>query len=293
MFKVAIITRTKDRPNFLKRAIKSVAKQSYEDYTHVIVNDGGDTIAVDDLVASLPDQERKKIHVFHRVTPSNAPDTIFTESVDRVASDFFAIHDDDDTWYPDFLSKTVEHLEKNPTEGAVVVRCDKVIEEISDGKITEKRRMIWMEDMRAVNLYRQCIDNQMTPIATLYRRSAYEKVGKFDTTLPVVGDWEFGVRLLLHYDVGFIDPGYSLANYHHRSPKPGAEGNTSFSENDNHRYYTNRVMNAYLRKELSEGRLGVGYIMSQLKYDQGQIGRLAKSILPKFASDRLKSRFSR
>lgn len=293
MKNVAVVTRTKDRPNFLKRAIKSVADQTYGEYVHVIVNDGGDSAVVEEVVAQFNQSVKDKIIVFHRSEPSGAPDTIFNESIDRVDSNFFALHDDDDSWHAEFLERTVEYLENNPDDGAVVVRCDKVVESITDNVISEKRRSIWMEDVRAINLYRQCIDNQMTPIATLFRRSAYEKVGKFDSALPVIGDWEFGVRLLLQCDVGFIDPGYSLASYHHRDVKQGAEGSTSFTGNDKHRYYTNKVMNAYLRKELSEGKLGVGHIMSQLKYDQGQLGRMAKSILPRFATDKLKSRFSK
>jgi glycosyltransferase involved in cell wall biosynthesis len=40
--RVAVITRTKNRAILLKRAIRSVLDQKYEDWTHVIVNDGGD-----------------------------------------------------------------------------------------------------------------------------------------------------------------------------------------------------------------------------------------------------------
>ena len=41
MTKVAVITRTKDRPIFLKRALLSVSSQTFSDYIHVVVNDGG------------------------------------------------------------------------------------------------------------------------------------------------------------------------------------------------------------------------------------------------------------
>ena len=61
-----------------------------------------------------------------------------------------------------------------------------------------------MPDLKAISLYRQCIDNQLTPIATLFRRSAYEAVDKFDDSLPIVGDREFGIRLLKKFVVGYI-----------------------------------------------------------------------------------------
>ena len=284
MAKVAIITRTKDRPAFLKRAIKSAADQNYNDYVQVIVNDGGVRGQVEDVLASFDGRIRGKIELFHREEPSGAPDTIFTESIDRVDSEYFAIHDDDDTWHPDFLAKTVQHLDKHPDVGAVVVRTDKVIEEVDGVTITEEKRAPWMPDIKVVNLYRQCIDNQMTPISTLYRRSAYTDVGKFDDTLPVIGDWEFGLRLLQKYDVDFIDPGFALANYHHRT-----DGVNSFSQH-NHRVVLNKVMNSYLRQELAEGRLGVGYIMNKLRYDQHEKAEMVRRVLPSFVVNRMKKK---
>lgn len=39
-YRVGIITRTKNRPLLLRRAIQSVANQTYKNYVHIIVNDG-------------------------------------------------------------------------------------------------------------------------------------------------------------------------------------------------------------------------------------------------------------
>ena len=76
-----------------------------------------------------------------------------------------------------------------------------------------------------------------------------------------MGDWEFGIRLLQKYDVEYIDLGYPLAFYHHRT---GVKDN-SFSKHS-HRQYITKVMNEYLRKDLEMGALGVGYIMNDLRY---------------------------
>lgn len=275
MHKLAIITRTKDRSLLLKRALQSVGSQTYRDYIHVIVNDGGDRSAVDRLIDRLPSEQRGKTKLFHREESSGAPDTIFNESIDRIESEYFAIHDDDDTWDPEFLSHTVSHLDNHTDLGAVVVRADKVIEAIDGDVIRTRKTTRWMPDMSTISLYRQCIDNHFTPIATLFRRSAYERVGKFDDTLPVVGDWEFGVRLLMEYEADFIDPGFSLAFYHHRQTKD----DNSFAKH-NHRKYVTLVANKYLRDELRSGRLGVGYIMSELKYRQGIRHGFIKKLMP-------------
>lgn len=292
MTKVAIITRTKDRPIFLKRALESVGSQSYVDYIHVIVNDGGDVDTVEALYGTLDDVRKQKTRVFHRQEASNAPDTIFNESIDRVDSEYVVIHDDDDTWHEDFLSRTVKHLDTNKELGGVVVRADKVIEKMAEDHSIRRLKVIpWMPDMTVINLYRQCIDNQMTPIAFLFRRSVYIEIGKFDSSLPVCGDWDFGIRLLMRYDIDFLDPGFALANYHHRKFVSGSSGNNSFgSSTSKHRYYTNKLMNEYLRQELADGKLGVGFIMSKLKYDQSTFATMVKRALPAFISNKLKKR---
>ena len=50
--KVAVITRTRDRPLLLQRAGRSVASQSYKNYLWVVVNDGGNAGEVKDVVAA-------------------------------------------------------------------------------------------------------------------------------------------------------------------------------------------------------------------------------------------------
>lgn len=292
MTKVAIITRTKNRSAFLQRALKSVANQSFTDYIHIIVNDGGNVAAIESVCENLDENARQKVKLFHREVSSNAPDTIFNESIDRIKSEYVVIHDDDDTWHNDFLIKTVDYLDNHKDIAGVVVKTNKIIEAIDKvGAIKQLKVLPWMPDVRAINLYRQCIDNQMTPIAFLFRRSAYEEVGKFDSNLPVCGDWDFGIRLLQIYDVDFLDPGFALANYHHRKFIEGSSGNNSFGEGTaKHRYYTNMLMNKYLRQELSEKRLGVGYIMSKLRYEQSTLAAMVRRVLPSFISNKLKKR---
>lgn len=286
--KVAIITRTKDRPLFLARAIQSVAAQTYDDYVHVIVNDGGSTAQIERIVEQSGQQG--SIKLFHRETASNAPDTIFNESIDRVDSEYVAIHDDDDTWHPEFLAQTTKRLEESGMMG-VVTRTDKVTEELDGNSIKTHKTEQWMPDVKVISLYRQCIDNQLTPIAFVYRRDAYQGVGKYDPGLPIVGDWDFGIRFLQKYDVEFLDPGYALAFYHHRKYVPGAQGNSSFGNSiEKHRYYANLLANKYLRQELAEGRLGIGYIMSQLRYERANTSNILKKILPGFVVGRLKKR---
>ena len=52
---VSIIVRTKDRPGLLKRAIKSIAAQTYRPIEVVLVNDGGCDLDAKELEGILGD----------------------------------------------------------------------------------------------------------------------------------------------------------------------------------------------------------------------------------------------
>lgn len=281
MAKVAVITRTKDRTSLLGRAIRSIANQTYGDYVHVIVNDGGDKERIQAVIDSFDSTVRDKIKLFHRQA-SNAHDTILTESVDRVDSEYVAIHDDDDTWHPDMLKLAIEKLDTGAA--GVSVRVDNVHEKLVNGEYHTTKTTPYMADLRAVSLYRQCIDNQMPTIGFIYRRDAYEKVGKYDSTLPVVADWEFGIRFLLENDVAYLDPGYALANYHHRESSDHSFAMHSDREN------LTIVMNKYLRADLQKGKIGVGYIMNDLRYQQDMIASNVRKLLPKSLANLIRKR---
>ncbi len=286
---VAVITRTQNRPKLLERALESVHNQTFQDFIHVIIVDGGNIAAVEDVLKRRSELVKDRVKLIHNET-SSGMEAASNKAIKSVDSTYIAIHDDDDTWHPEFLQRTVEQLEKTDVRG-VVVRTDKVTEELhADGSVTHIKTERWLPDIKAISLYRQCIDNQMTPITFIYRREVFAEIGYYDEGLPVCGDWDFGIRFLQKYDIDYIDPGFALANYHHRKYQPGVEGNTSYAGNDKAAYWINFLMNKYLRQELAEGRLGVGYIMSKLRYDQHEKAEMVRRVLPSFVTSRLKKR---
>ena len=276
---LVVVTRTKDRPLFLKRAIKSVASQTSKDFVHVIVNDNGDKSTVEDVVEKHKGSgyETKIVHV----NTNGKMEQASNAGVTAVDTKYVAVHDDDDTWHPECVEQALKKLESSNNPG-VVVRTNKIVEKIDEANtsIDIVKESEWMPDMKAINLYRQCIENQMTPITFIYKRAVYDEIGGYDEELPVMGDWDFGIRFLTKYDIDFLDPGFALANYHHRKFKAGAQGNTSYSGNDKKVIYGNYLMNKYLREEFKSGRIGPGYIMSKTKYDQNFMIRMISKILP-------------
>ena len=57
-------------------------------------------------------------------------------------------------------------------------------------------------------------ENIFAPISFVFSRHAFEQVGKFKEELEVLGDWDFNIRFLEKFNIGFINE--ALSNYHHR-----------------------------------------------------------------------------
>ena len=62
---VAIITRTKNRVILLERCIRSILDQTYDNWTHVIVNDGGEPGPVEKLLKNYIHEYRGRITLIH------------------------------------------------------------------------------------------------------------------------------------------------------------------------------------------------------------------------------------
>ena len=261
--KQAIITRTKNRNLLLERAIKSVVNQSSKDYIHVILNDGGDKGAVDSLLEKYPDENRLVLHNAKSVGLVNA----LNQAITAVDSEYIAILDDDDSWAHERVEVVNEFLDTHKSKGVVIV-MDQVIEEINGGEIVEKQRSRWMGGVTTVNLYKQCLDNYLSNGAFTYRRDVYEELNGYDSSLNVAEDWDFGIRFLLKYDADFLNTKKALMTYHHRPEQKGDEGNSVFAGIDQHQQNLNMLRNRYLRKDIAEGRIGIGYIMNDLSYDR-------------------------
>jgi glycosyltransferase involved in cell wall biosynthesis len=147
--RVAVITRTKNRTALLGRAIESVLGQSFRHWQHVIVNDGGDPLAVDGLIERYQGLYAGRLRVIHN------PESLGMEAASNVGvrnsqSEFIVIHDDDDTWHPDFLGRCVAYLETpqpvldTPVAG-VVTWSNRIIESF-DGETA--RTVAWSRSTR-------------------------------------------------------------------------------------------------------------------------------------------------
>ncbi|WP_051285083.1 glycosyltransferase [Nisaea denitrificans] len=240
---VAIITRTKDRPILLERAARSVAGQTYRNIRWVVVNDGGDPKPVGDVLErSLVDPGRI---VFRSHPESLGMEAASNAGIRTSISDLIVIHDDDDSWEPDFLEQSVNFLNRHQgLYDGVVCHSTHVEEIISGNTVLECGHRPFNNWLHNVQTAEMAAGNVFPPISFLFRRALWERLDGFDETLPVLGDWDFNLRFLMEADIGVLP--LPLANYHHRSDE-GEDTDGSYANSDSGRENPHVAFNAILR----------------------------------------------
>ena len=247
--RVTVVTRTRNRPLMLTRAVQSVGAQTFQDLELVIVNDAGESEAVDQALASAPEWLRERTQVVTNET-SHGREAALEDGLAVSSCEFFAIHDDDDSWEPGFLAACVAHLDENPGHGAVAASCDLIFETVSEEALTELKREALAPGKESWTLIDTMVANYVPPISQLIRREVADRIGHWDGTLLTQADWDFNLRLLATSPVGFID-GEPLAHWHHRDSTDGTIGNSVVVDAAHHRTDNLAIRDRYARLSVS------------------------------------------
>jgi glycosyltransferase involved in cell wall biosynthesis len=250
---VTIVTRTKDRPRLLARAMASVLAQTYEDWEHIIVNDGGEPVGLEQLAKKHAEAYRGRLTVLHHETARGMQEAA-NAGIAAGQGAFLCLHDDDDSWAPEHLAAVVGFLDKagpdSPYQG-VIGRTELVEEKITaKGRIEELDRRPYIP-LGEISLFRLGFENPFPPIAFCFRRRAYEAVGPFNPAFTVAGDYDFNFRFARRFEIGVLDD--VTAFYHlRRDPAEKAEGNSVRLAAREHKLRYNELKNHYLREAGTE-----------------------------------------
>lgn len=243
MPEVSVIVRTRDRPLLLERALKSIAAQTFQDVEVIVYNDGG--ASVENIVARWSPRARLRGGPGRSVGMEAASNRAIVASSGR----YIAIHDDDDSWHPTFISKCLEVLRASPP--GVAAACCRLVwvdEQIDGQRIKQVRRYSYTPGLRGyVRLWDMAQGNMIAPIAVVYERRVHDVLGGYDESLPVLGDWEFYLRLLSRWDMVVVPE--ELAYYHHRCGRATtSDKDTVTWRKDLHEQYDALIRNRLLRQ---------------------------------------------
>jgi glycosyltransferase involved in cell wall biosynthesis len=292
--KVSIVTRTRDREQFLARAMASVLGQvQAPPWEWIIVNDAGERELVEAVLKPARARFPEAVRILH-LSESKGMEHASNQGIASAQGDYVVIHDDDDSWEPGFLREMAAWLDspENAASAGVICHSVRVVETVQPDGIEEVERHLFNGQLERLSFWEVLQENPFPPISFLFRRSVLDELGPFNEALPVLGDWEFNLRVLARHPVGVLPK--ALAFYHHRTGLvEAAHANTVTAANDLHRQVESR-----LREEWSQsnpfGAEGEAFAhavrmagnLHRLKVSLGNLadrtGRLPRPVEPQF-----------
>ncbi|MEB5933436.1 glycosyltransferase [Pseudomonas mosselii] len=182
----SIILTTYNRPQLLKDALDSIARQSCRDFEVVLVNDNGDPVE-----SLLVDYEFPITYI--RQGRNGGPAAARNAALKLARGRYVVYLDDDDLYLPEHLQALAKALTDHPDS---VVYTDAVFiqETIAAGKRTEVAR----EHRYPHESYsrERLLVNNYIPVNTFAcPRALALAVGDFDEALAGLEDWDFLMRL--------------------------------------------------------------------------------------------------
>lgn len=247
---VTVVVYTCDRPTMLIRAFASITPQTSNDYEVVIVNDADDEVKVRSVVKKQKSAVRSKITIITNEV-SRGREAALESGLFALHNRYHTVHDDDDSWYPHFLEKTVVYLDEHPGAGGVVSRYEIVRERMHvDGTCIGIEHEIPSTDNYDLSLVGVIVEDHTPPISQLIRRGVVDYVSHWDSPLQTQVNWDFNLRLLADSPVGFTD-GESLAYWHHHDTMDAFLDNSVITDACLHKWDNLCIRDHYLRAILT------------------------------------------
>lgn len=211
---VLVVMRTRWRIHTLPRAVRSVLSQTYPHWFLQIVNDGGPPHLVESEISPYRHLLEGRLGILHR-DRQYGMEAASNAGIAAAAGDYVAIHDDDDTWSPDFLARMVAGLHAGGH--AAAASRSRIVRERWGGSDYVPLKVVecgpTLERVTAEDLADR---NHFPPISFLFRRRVYDEVGPFHERLPALGDWHFNRRVAARWPIE-VHP-EPLASWHLRDP---------------------------------------------------------------------------
>ena len=178
----------------MKKALKSIAAQTYRPVETVIVNDGGQDLDIVEIQETLGDIDLKYIKLDKSAGRAHAGNA----GIEHARGEYAGFLDDDDLFYPDHLAVLVDVLDQYDYQAAY-----------SDAQISyhdfdpEKAQMVEREKRlftsKDFSYEELLVDNYIPLICLLFRRETLKKYKGFDENFEVYEDWDLLIRIAEKY----------------------------------------------------------------------------------------------
>jgi glycosyltransferase involved in cell wall biosynthesis len=198
---VSVLTTLYNREKFIATTIESVLAQSMEDFELIIVDD----CSRDDSVAIAKRYEhdpRVKVHVNVK-NLGDYPNRNRAASLAR--GKYLKYVDCDDAIYPHCLEVMTHMMQRHPKAGMLL-------------SAWSQNDPYYPFELSPLEGYRRCFIHgermSNSTLTTMFRKSAFDAVGGFDSRWPLCGDWGTILKIARHFAVLFAPTGLAFYRVH-------------------------------------------------------------------------------
>lgn len=185
---ISVIVPAYNAEQTILETINSVLQQTFSDFELIVINDGS-TDRTLELLSTVKDTRLKIFSYLNGGVP-----VARNYGLSHAIGDFIAFLDADDLWTPDKLELQLATLQQHPEAGVVYSWAYYMDEK---GESFHADSPIFFEG----NVYSQLLlrDFIVSGSNCTIRREAIKSVGEFDSSIPGADDWDYWIRLALHW----------------------------------------------------------------------------------------------
>jgi glycosyltransferase involved in cell wall biosynthesis len=198
---ISVIIPTYNRAGIISQTIDNVLSQSYKNIELIVVDDG----STDDTQSVLRGYGSR----IRTVTQSNSgPACARNRGLEVATGEFIAFQDSDDLWKPDKLERQIALL--NHFGNSVPVCLCSAVYRIVSGRPYTSFDIAYLHPPMREGVWLNVAEFLATGFVlfnqtSLIRKSAVDKVGGFDESLPYLEDYDLPLRLALEGPWALID----------------------------------------------------------------------------------------
>jgi glycosyltransferase involved in cell wall biosynthesis len=197
-FLISIITATYNRRALLYDAIKSVLSQTYNNYEHIIVNDGG--IDVSDIISKFNSDKIK----YYNLEKNYGRSASRNFALKKAKGNIICYLDDDVTYLPNHLEIIAAFFKKHYDYSACFTDAYYIIEKIKDGKREILYKKKFFDFSHGIDFNSLYVSNFIDLNSFAHRKNVINIVGSFNTNLNAFVDWEFILRIFKYFKIYHI-----------------------------------------------------------------------------------------
>lgn len=189
---VSIVVRTHKRKDVLRRTLQSLRNQAYDNFEVVVVEDGENTAQamLEQEFSDLP------IRYFSTGTPVGRG-RAGNIGIEQAKGEYVSFLDDDDFYYPDYITSHLAEFEKDPAVGLVfsTIMAQKVnVKTHSPYVFTTHGEEPVLFDR--ISLMDMCVRCRVPISGGMFKRSLYAECGGMREDIDGDEDWAMWLRFL-------------------------------------------------------------------------------------------------